>query len=246
MQPMHPYMGAKSRETTRHMPTLQKPVLEQTESESNEMTKYFFNNTPYPRVTEILTMVTDDEGLRRWRERTPNHGDISKRAMTLGSLMHWVIANELSPVPIEMDKEIPMDTWPEGALEEVSTRLTHFRRLRMEFDRNPVLEHVVHHDEEGEYFAGTCDYRGNINGQRALADWKGSKRIRPEYTLQLGAYYVGSLREGYEAERGFVVRLQRDEKEVLELDHAELREAGTAFLDLARRWHRKNLSQDTT
>jgi len=205
------------------------------------MTKYFFNGKPYPRVTEILRIVQDEEGLQSWRNRTPNHAEISKKAMNLGSLMHWCIANELSPVPIELDKEIPLRDWPEDTPAEISARMMHFRRLRLKIEPNPTLEHVVHHDVEGEYFAGTLDGRGTVNDYKAIWDYKNSKRIRPEYTLQLGAYYVGSLREGYKAERGFVIRLQRNEKELLELDAGQLHEAGEKFLELARKFHKERI-----
>jgi hypothetical protein len=196
---------------------------------------------PVPRVTEILAKyMGDEEGLRAWRSREPNHAYISRRATNLGSIMHWVISNELSPVPLEMDNSIPLSEWEEDYVSEVSARLNHFKRLRMKFDPTPVLEHVVYIHEPGAECGGQLDFRGNINGQPALADWKGSRRIRPEYRVQLGAYYLGSLREGYKAERGFIVRLQRDEKEVLELDAEELADAGSKFLELARRWHKQN------
>jgi hypothetical protein len=204
------------------------------------LAKYFFDGKEYPRVTSILKLVADEAGLEAWKKREPRHKEISERAMKLGTLMHYCIANELSPVPIEIDNDMPISEWPTNHLAELSSRMNHFRRLRMTFDKNPVLEHVVRHDGEGEFFAGTCDFRGNINGQRSIADWKNSKRIRPEYTLQIGAYYIGSLHDNYKAERGFVVRLQRDEKEVLELDHEALVDAGEKFLDLARRWHKQN------
>ena len=203
------------------------------------MSKYFFNNRTYPRVTEILKLVQDDEGLQAWRNRTPDHEAISKRAMMLGSLMHWCLANELSPVPIELDKEMPMCDWPEDTMSEISARLTQFKRLRLKIEPNPTLEHIIRHDVDGEFFAGTLDARGIVNGYKAIWDYKNSKRIRPEYRLQLGAYYIGSLREGFEAERGFVIRLQRDEREVLELDAEELRDEGAKFLELARRWHKE-------
>ena len=203
------------------------------------MAFYVFNGKTYPRVTEILRLVEDTEGLQGWRNRTPDHEAISTRAKTLGSLMHWCLANELSPVPIELDKELPMCDWPKDAMAELSGRMNQFKCLRLAIAPNPVLEHVIHHDEPGEFFAGTLDGRGDVNGYKAIWDYKGSKRMRPEYRLQLGAYYIGSLREGFEAERGFVIRLQRDEREVLELDDEELRDEGAKFLELSRRWHKE-------
>jgi hypothetical protein len=203
------------------------------------MSKYFFNNMPYPRVTEILKLVSDEKGLEAWRKRTPKHEEISKRATTLGSIMHWTIANSLSEVPIEMENVLPMDEWPKDTMEEIAGRMAQFKSLRLRIAPNPVLEHVIHHDTPGEYFAGTLDFRGLVNDDHTIMDFKGSKRIRPEYELQLGAYYIGSLREGYVATRAFIIRLQRYEKELLELDQQELAEAGEKFLDLARTWHKK-------
>ncbi len=209
------------------------------------MSKYFFNNRSYPRVTEILKLVSDEKGLESWRKRTPNHAEISKRATTLGSIMHYCIANSLSEVPVEMDNVLPMDEWPEDAEEEIAGRMAQFKSLRLQIAPNPVLEHVIHHDTDGEYFAGTLDFRGIVNDDHTIMDFKGSKRIRPEYELQLGAYYLGSLREGYVAKRAFIIRLQRYEKELLELDHGQLVEASEKFLDLARTWHKneRNLNQ---
>ena len=209
------------------------------------MSKYFFNNKPYPRVTEILKLVSDEKGLEAWRKRTKNHAEISKRATTLGSIMHYCIANSLSEVPIEMDNVLPMDEWPEDTEEEMAGRMNQFRSLRLRIAPNPILEHVIHHDTPGEYFAGTLDFRGTVNDEHTIMDFKGSTRIRPEYEIQLGAYYLGSLREGYTATRAFIIRLQRNERELLELDHTQLVEASEKFLDLARAWHNdeRNLNQ---
>jgi hypothetical protein len=209
------------------------------------MSKYFFNNKPYPRVTEILKLVSDEKGLEAWRKRTKNHAEISKRATTLGSIMHYCIANSLSEVPIEMDNVLPMDEWPEDTEEEMAGRMNQFRSLRLRIAPNPVLEHVIHHDTPGEYFAGTLDFRGTVNDEHTIMDFKGSTRIRPEYEIQLGAYYLGSLREGYTATRAFIIRLQRNERELLELDHTQLVEASEKFLDLAKAWHKdeRNLNK---
>ncbi len=210
------------------------------------MSKYTLNGKSVPRVTEILQLNSDEEGLRRWRKRTPNWKEIQTRALTCGKIMHWLIANKLSAVPVEMDDELPMDEWPRDAITEVMGRMTQFDRLRMKFDGNPILEHVIYHDTPGEECGGTLDYRGNINGYKSIADWKGSNRIRPEYEIQVGAYYLGSIREGYVPERGFIVRLQAGEREVLEMDKERLEDRALAFRELARRWHKENgLSRDS-
>ena len=84
---------------------------------------------PVPRVTEILRLMGGEEGLERWRKRTPNWRDINHRAKTCGSIMHWLIANKLSPVPIESDNELPMDEWPEDAVQEVMGRMAQFKGI---------------------------------------------------------------------------------------------------------------------
>jgi len=91
--------------------------------------RYRIRGRPVPRVTEVLQLVHDGRGLEAWKERTPDWEAQTKRAMVMGKLMHWALANEYSPVPVELDGDLPLSEMPEDALEELAGRMKQWERL---------------------------------------------------------------------------------------------------------------------
>jgi hypothetical protein len=61
-------------------------------------------------------------------------------------------------------------------------------------------------------FGGTADMIGEIGGELVLADWKTSKGIYPEMTIQIAAYKIAyeEMNPGKKVHHGGILRLDRE------------------------------------
>lgn len=114
---------------------------------------------------------------------------------TIGSLAHRVFEAEvkyragLGPkpkTPVEYDP-LTMPDYTEGMVDAANSAIRAGFTFLDEHRVEPLmLERVLWSPSTG--VIGTTDFIGKIDGALAVADWKTSKRIYPEYRMQLSKY----------------------------------------------------------
>lgn len=164
------------------------------------MSKYTKNHTVYlnddgeeiPSVTTILKVLTKP-GLIHWanylgftRKKVDDVLDISSR---LGTTVHQAIEAH-----IRGDNFTIEDTGV--AREDVVLGLNNYFKWKKSHDIIPIHTELP---MTSKRFGGTLDFYGEIDGVKAIIDFKTSKKIRMSMFLQLALYII--LAE----ERGMVV-----------------------------------------
>ncbi len=198
-----------------------------------------WNGKPVPRVSQIIEKIIGWEetngGIEQWKKNTPNWQDLTN----WGILMHLTILSRYSRVPIEVENKIPLYSLPKDTWEELKGREEQWDKLGMEIGEPAMVEHRLYHVEPGEECGGTSDLAAPIDKKKTILDLKSTKRPLEKHVIQVGAYYLGLKRIGWEAERGIVTYLRRDNSEVIEIEKPDLVEASEAFRDAARKYHEK-------
>lgn len=96
-------------------------------------------------------------------------------------------------------------------------------------------EFKVYSREHG--YAGTADFDGMVDGERALVDWKTSKSIYPEYEIQGNAYIMAREEEldvTYDAL--YIIALPKDGGKVKIKRYEPTRKAQDGFLGALALW----------
>jgi hypothetical protein len=147
-----------------------KTIIEQDDA------KYFYNNIPVPRVTEILSSISEDylliwaNSLGFKRER---YKDVLNRAADIGTAAHNTIEKFLKG-EIYDKNNIP------------------FKGFKLWWDIiNTNNKVTIIGQEESlicEWFGGTYDLLLDINDKVYLVDFKTSNHIGYKYFLQLASY----------------------------------------------------------
>ena len=115
--------------------------------------------------------------------------------------------------------------WIEQRIEGAKPAIPHNKKLRatvqswLKWQRDVGLR-----AEETEFkvyskrhnFAGTCDFDGYVDGERAIVDWKTSKKVYPEHGIQVAAYQMAREEElGIQYAARYVVALPKDGGDVV-------------------------------
>jgi hypothetical protein len=152
---------------------------------------YEIEGIKMPSVTAILhTFTPESDGLKIWRDRTPNWPEVLKQKAMVGSIVHNNIAQyfidkfdlkaELEPL------EVPIPLPPETEI-EASASMGYFEDFIKQYDVVPVsVEEVVWHRKM--HYAGRIDFYGKLNGVPTLIDFKTSAGIYGSYLAQAMAY----------------------------------------------------------
>jgi len=205
---------------------------------------YQIGGKRYPSVTTIIGKMKKNDGyLDDWKKKNENWEQLRDRAATTGTIMHSRILQQYSDAQIELANVLPISDWPPELEEELEKRDTAWRNLDLRIKEVTVEKTIVIKRYVGAEAAGTLDARGMIEGFRAILDLKSSKKIYDSQWIQVGAYYLGSLEDGFDADRGFIVALRGDQCEVGEIEKNELVEYGDKFIDLALEFHRKFMAE---
>lgn len=208
----------------------------------------------YPSVTTILSAempVEKRAGLERWKKRTKNWKEITRKSQIVGTIGHFRILNSLSDMTIEIP-DIPVDEYPDDledlldvvdylwAKSDFASRIGHPRKIestlisdRYKFAGKPDLRCPVK-NEQGRY-------------ELAVIDLKTSAHVREEYLYQLAAYGLmmeESKEHGRFPDRGIVINLspyedknRYMEPKVSEYQKSVLLKYAEEFIVMAENYH---------
>lgn len=213
----------------------------------DELGNYHIGGKKYKSITTILKEEMPHMALDAWKERTPNWPSIGKKAAIYGTFMHMKIQELVTGTHPEVPKDFKLSEWcdMEMAL-ELDDRVEQWMNLGLNIGTPNITEHTVvieRHDEDGIVMAaGTLDYFGPVDGMVVIGDWKSSKRPQESHRIQLGAYYLGMLAEGKEAQEGQIWYIRRNNADIIELEKDELEEEGEKFLELGKRSYARMVS----
>jgi len=155
------------------------------------------------------------------------HLRTSKKAADIGTLVHEWIDDFLTGKRLKDD--LPKNV---AARSSVESFLDWFdEHVEEVYD----TEFKVYSREHG--YAGTADFDGVIDGERALVDWKTSKSIYPEYEIQGNAYILAREEElsvTYDAL--YIIALPKDGGKVKVKRYEPSQRAQDGFLGALALW----------
>jgi len=148
----------------------------------------------YSSVTTILSIIRKP-GLEWWfknntKEETDEIGNIAK---AVGQSVHAAIEYELKEeaYSLEDNTQQVFKSYGVELLDEYYTQVTNafsgFANWYEDTDFKPQLIEEFVHNKQYKY-AGTLDAIGKVGDEVVLLDFKTSKRMQPDYGLQLSAY----------------------------------------------------------
>lgn len=152
-------------------------------------TKYTIDGVPVPSVTTIIYDVALEgaDGLVGWAAWEASRGNdwkkVRDQAGRIGRMAHAMIEAKLTGggIPLNLNeyakREIEVaEICFQGFLEFLETN---------EIDPDEVETELVHPDLR---YGGTVDFIGEINGRRAIMDFKTSSKLRVGHRVQIAAY----------------------------------------------------------
>lgn len=151
--------------------------------------EYQYNGIKVPRVSTILHQQFYKEGIIHWclNITKEEYKRKSEEACYIGTVVHRLIENYLlyrTDLPIDQDigKTI---------LDQILCSYENFKRWKALIEaRGFYIEEIVAIEKQlvCPYYGGTADAIVKINGQYFVIDFKTSKRISPEYLVQVCSY----------------------------------------------------------
>lgn len=161
-------------------------------------------------------------------EALKQHTIKKEEAASFGSQVHeWAeqftdaIANGVNPPKIE-------EEWPEEVQQGINAYLDWYDAHSVKIEHS---ERMVY-SKENE-FVGTCDAIGEVDGKRYLIDYKTSKGLYPEHSLQVSAYMMAYEEETWEKLDGaMIVKFGKEDGsfEVKTIERGEVEENYKVFL----------------
>lgn len=151
-------------------------------------------------VQENWTAELDEVELKGFlHDAQRAHLKTSRTATDIGHLAHEWIENHLAGKSQELPRNPQLRSTIESFLEW--------------FEANHVLAYETEFKcySAANDYAGTCDFDGIINGERAIADWKTGRAVYPEHLLQTAAYEKARREElNIEYDARYIIVLPKD------------------------------------
>lgn len=152
--------------------------------------KYYYNDQPVPRVTEILSSTIHDEYLMEWANRIglyqrKKYQDERDRAAMIGTNVHEQIEYFLK-YNVKNEERLLLDN---KAINSIENGLSSFMLWYNDVSgSNKIKILMQEYALSCPWFGGTFDMLMEINGKTYLVDFKTSNHISYKYFLQLAAY----------------------------------------------------------
>lgn len=185
---------------------------------------YAWNGTPLPGVTAILRRISKGDNLIQWAanmavDHIANNwqsgmapGDVSR--LCLEARKAWVTkrsdaADVGKEVHAYAEAVLKGEPRPKLTTEEAMQAASAFEEWLRDHRVKPIATERRLMSKES-WFAGTTDLVAEIDGHIAIADFKTSSGIYPEYALQLAAYRLAWCEEnGGENPQRWIVRTDK-------------------------------------
>jgi len=170
------------------------------------------DGTAVPGVTTILS-VLNKPALVKWANNLGLQGIDSSRYVdekaAIGTLAHQMIADYLRGT------ETDTSEYSKVQIGQAENAVLSFFEWEKTHPIEPVLveEPMV---SEHYKFGGTIDCLARMNGGLCLIDFKTSKGIFPEMMIQVVAYRMLLVEQGYDVDQATILRVGRTEDEGFE------------------------------
>lgn len=190
-------------------------LLNKIESEFNPAEpRYFFNDIPVPRVTEILSSMLHEDFLMEWANRIglykrQKYRETLERAANIGTYSHELVEQFIGNQSYDIDSlEISSKAEYDSAKNAVESFKLWYSDV---FNLNNTIEVLgIEERLSCQWFGGTYDMLIKINGRIYLVDFKTSNHISYKYCLQIAAYrYMLSLSKGIEIDGSIILQLDK-------------------------------------
>lgn len=163
--------------------------LETVEHNNISNAKYYYNNIPVPRVTEIISKSISEDYLMRWANslgwKRKSHIAERDRAAFIGTQVHKSIEKFLKE-QLNFDEVLKKDI---GIQHNVVNALESFIKWYSDiYPYNNINIVFLEKELVCPYFGGTADMLISINNKNYLVDFKTSNHVSYKYFLQLSAY----------------------------------------------------------
>ncbi len=163
-----------------------------------------------PGVTTVINELGWNKNmLIAWSRREALAGNdpdkIKNEAARPGTLMHSFIEGHIK------GEKVDTVDFTENQIELAKN--SYFAFVEWERAMKPkYLGTEIQLVSEKYRFGGTADMIGEIGGELVLCDWKSSKGIYPEMTIQIAAYKVAyeEMNPGKKVHHGGILRLDRE------------------------------------
>ena len=161
--------------------------------------RYFYNGSPVPRVTEIISKMIAEEYLLYWANSLGfKHQSYKKtidNAANIGSESHDLINKFL------LGESFVSDNIP----------YLGFRKWWIDINSSNNVK-IIGTEQKlvCQYFGGTYDLLVEINGLLYLVDFKTSNHVSYKYYLQLAAYKYMLELQGYSISGCIILQLNKD------------------------------------
>ena len=161
--------------------------------------RYFYNGSPVPRVTEIISKMIAEEYLLYWANSLGfKHQSYKKtidNAANIGSESHDLINKFL------LGESFVSDNIP----------YLGFRKWWIDINSSNDVK-IIGTEQKlvCQYFGGTYDLLVEINGLLYLVDFKTSNHVSYKYYLQLAAYKYMLELQGYSISGCIILQLNKD------------------------------------
>ena len=161
--------------------------------------RYFYNDIPVPRVTEILSKMLHEDYLMTWANaiglyKRQKYKEVLEKSAEIGTYSHELVEQYIK----EQEYDISQFNINSKAIYDASINAVESFKLWYNdvFTYNKVEVLGIEQKLSCPWFGGTYDMLIKINGRTYLTDFKTSNHIGYKYALQLAAYkYMLSLQE---------------------------------------------------
>jgi hypothetical protein len=170
------------------------------------------DGTRMPSVTSLLhDFIPEGEGIKRWKDNTPDWKEKMSKAANVGTITHHNIANYLNDKfdlgktlkPLEFKEPI----YPQVEIEACAA-MSYFDDFIRHYKVEPLdVELEIYHKQLK--YAGTLDFVGMFGGVPSVIDWKTSSSIWPTYQAQVVAYKKAVLSQEEICKRLKIDKIER-------------------------------------
>lgn len=167
--------------------------------------KYFYNNIPVPRVTEIISKMISEEYLLYWANslgfKHQSYKKTVQAAADIGSEAHDLMSKFL------LGEVFTSDNIP----------YLGFRKWWIDISSNNSVKVLGSEVQIScPYFGGTYDLLLQINDKIYLVDFKTSNHVSYKYYLQLAAYKYMLELQGYKIDGVIILQVNKSKIEYTE------------------------------
>lgn len=184
-----------------------------------------------PSVTTILKIL-NKPALQKWANwlgfRRENVDRVLERSASMGTLFHNA-----------MEAYMKGDSFhPVYNYEDEEYKLKIFLNAFFEWKENHTIEPLLLEEELNcDYFGGTMDFYGIIDGKRTILDYKTSKGTYASMFLQLAAYTFMMEKKGFIVEQVGILNINEKGNKWTYFSRTEIDPYIEVFLKLAEFFH---------